>query len=96
MKKTEKGTPGYLSYKKRIEIIRTIIYFGIVAAIFLLGYFQTKTRLNLFTVAAVLGCLPVIIVPSETCEPLTSILPPPPTAVLIDSRSMDELILVDT
>ena len=58
MKKTEKGTPGYLSYKKRIEIIRTIIYFGIVAAIFLLGYFQTKTRLNLFTVAAVLGCLP--------------------------------------
>lgn len=58
MKKTEKGTPGYLSYKKRIEIIRTIIYFGIVAAIFLLGYFQTKNRLNLFTVAAVLGCLP--------------------------------------
>ena len=58
MKKTENGTPGYLSYKKRIEIIRTIIYFGIVAAIFLLGYFQTKTRLNLFTLAAVLGCQP--------------------------------------
>lgn len=58
MKKTEKGTPGYLSHKKRMEIIRTIIYFGIVAAIFFLGYFQTKTRLNLLTVVAVLGCLP--------------------------------------
>ena len=41
-----------------MEIIRTIIYFGIVAAIFFLGYFQTKTRLNLLTVVAVLGCLP--------------------------------------
>lgn len=60
MKKTEKGTPGYLSHKKRMEIIRTIIYFGIVAAIFFLGYFQTKTRLNLLTVVAVLGCLPAV------------------------------------
>ena len=58
MKNTEKGTPGYLSHKKHMEIIRTIIYFGIVAAIFFLGYFQTKTRLNLLTVVAVLGCLP--------------------------------------
>ena len=60
MKKTEKGTPGYLSHKKHMEIIRTIIYFGIVAAIFFLGYFQTKTRLNLLTVVAVLGCLPAV------------------------------------
>lgn len=58
MKKVKKGTPGYLDYKKKIEIIRAFIYFGIVAAIFLLGYFQTGTRLNLLTVVAVLGCLP--------------------------------------
>ena len=58
MKKIEKGVPGYLDYKKKIEIIRTVIYFGIVAAIFFLGYFQTHTRLNLLTVIAVLGCLP--------------------------------------
>lgn len=58
MKKTAKGTPGYLDYKKKIEIIRTIVYFGIVAAVFLLGYFQTGTRLNLLTVVAILGCLP--------------------------------------
>lgn len=58
MKKVKKGTPGYLDYKKKIEIVRAFIYFGIVAAIFLLGYFQTGTRLNLLTVVAVLGCLP--------------------------------------
>lgn len=58
MKRAEKGTPGYLDYKKKAEIIRTVIYFGIVAAVFFLGYFQTGTRLNLLTVVAILGCLP--------------------------------------
>ena len=58
MKKVQKGTPGYLDYKKKVEIIRTVVYFGIVAAIFFLGYFQTGTRLNLLTVVAILGCLP--------------------------------------
>lgn len=58
MKKITKGNPGYLDYKKKIEIIRTVIYFAIVAAIFILGYIQTGTRLNLLTVVAVLGCLP--------------------------------------
>ena len=60
MKKVEKGKPGYLNYKKKAEILRTVIYFAIVAAIFLLGYTQTHTRLNLMTVVAVLGCLPAI------------------------------------
>lgn len=55
MKKVEKGKPGYLNYKKKAEILRTVIYFAIVAAIFLLGYTQTHTRLNLMTVVAVLG-----------------------------------------
>lgn len=58
MKRTEKGTPGYLDYKRKVEIIRTISYFGIVAAIFTLGYFQTGTRMNLLTVVAAVGCLP--------------------------------------
>ena len=43
MKRIEKGTPGYLDYKKKVEIIRTVIYFLLVAAIFTLGYVQTKT-----------------------------------------------------
>ena len=33
MKKVEKGKPGYLNYKKKAEILRTVIYFAIVAAI---------------------------------------------------------------
>ena len=50
MKRIEKGTPGYLDYKKKVEIIRTVIYFLLVAAIFTLGYVQTKTRSNLLAV----------------------------------------------
>ncbi len=56
--KTEKGNAGYLNYKRKIEIIRTLAYFGIVIAILLLGYFQTGTKLNLLTVVAIVGCLP--------------------------------------
>ena len=51
MKKCEKGTPGYLEYKKKVEIIRTVVYFLLVAAVYLLGYSQTHTN-------AVVGCLP--------------------------------------
>lgn len=58
MKKCEKGTPGYLDYKKKAEIIRTIIYFAIVLAILLLGYSQTHTKKNYLTIVAILGCLP--------------------------------------
>ena len=56
MKRIEKGTPGYLDYKKKVEIIRTVIYFLLVLP-FTLGYVQTKTRSNLLTVVAILGCL---------------------------------------
>ena len=58
MNKVIKGDPGYLDYKKKVEIIRTVIYFALVAAVFFLGYSQAHTRLNLMTVVAVLGCLP--------------------------------------
>lgn len=54
MKKIQKGKPGYLNYKRKVEILRTVIYFAIVLAIFALGYWQTHTRLNLLTVVAIL------------------------------------------
>ena len=53
-----KRTFGYLKTKKRNTIIRTILYFTISAAIYIAGYVTTKTRANLLTVVAVLGCLP--------------------------------------
>lgn len=58
MKKIKKGCPGYLDYKKKSQIIRTIIYFGLCIAIFLLGYLQTGSEENLMTVVAVVGILP--------------------------------------
>lgn len=58
MRKCVKGTPGYLRDKLKVEIIRTVVYFAIVAAIYLLGYSQTHSNKNLLTVVAVVGCLP--------------------------------------
>ncbi len=77
MKKCEKGTPGYLREKLKVEILRTIIYFAIVAAVFLLGYSQTHSNKNLLTVVAVVGCLPackalvgvITRLPYQTVEP---------------------------
>lgn len=39
-------------------MIRTLLYFGISASLFLAGYFTTKTKVNVLTVVAVCGCLP--------------------------------------
>ena len=44
MKRAEKGTPGYLDYKKKVEIIRTAIYFGIVAAVFFPRIFPDRDK----------------------------------------------------
>ncbi len=56
--KRQKGCFGHLSFQKKWEIVKTIAYFGISAAIFLMGFLTTGTRMNLLTVVAVLGCLP--------------------------------------
>ena len=56
--KQAKGEPGYIKRHKKAVIIKAALEFGIVIALLLLGYFQTKTRLNALTIVAVLGCLP--------------------------------------
>ncbi len=53
-----KGTKNYLDSQKKYELIRTLLYFGISAALFIGGWLQTKSRVNLLTIVAVLGCLP--------------------------------------
>ena len=53
-----KGTENYLNTQKKYEILRTILYFSVSASLFIAGYLQTKTKVNLLTVVAVLGCLP--------------------------------------
>ena len=56
--KVNKGSFGYLVYKKKFSAIVTIGLFALSLAIFLLGYITTKSNANLLTVVAVLGCLP--------------------------------------
>ncbi|MCM1186310.1 MAG: hypothetical protein NC251_06535 [Lachnoclostridium sp.] len=53
-----KGTRDYLKTQKKYEILRTLLYFAISLSIFIGGWATTKTRLNLLTVVAVVGCLP--------------------------------------
>lgn len=58
MKKKEKGTIGYLTYKKKTETSKTIVMFAVSFSLFLAGYITTKTKMNLLTIVAVLGMLP--------------------------------------
>ncbi len=54
----QKGEPGYIKAQKTKFLVWAIAEFGIVIALVVLGYMQTGSRLNLFTVVAVVGCLP--------------------------------------
>ena len=56
--KIEKGKPGYLKAQRDKLLIQTLIEFGIVIALLVIGYVQTGTKLNLLTLVAILGCLP--------------------------------------
>lgn len=56
--KIEKGQPGYIKGQKRRYLIWAIAEFAVVTAVFILGYVQTKSKNNLFTVIAAVGCLP--------------------------------------
>ena len=75
--KIQKGDYGYLKHQKKIEILKTSIMFALVIIIFIAGYVTTKSRLNLFTLVAVLGCLPaskelvslIMILPRKSLEP---------------------------
>lgn len=82
MKKIGKGNPGYLDYKKKAEIIRTLIYFLIVAAVFLLGYSQAHTKKNLLTIVAILGCLP-------SCKALVGVIARFPYPSIVDIRAKE-------
>ena len=56
--KVAKGDAGYIRTRKRKILLKTVLEFGIVAALLILGIIETGTRQNLLTVVAVLGCLP--------------------------------------
>lgn len=58
MKKVKKGNWGYIKYEKKKRTLVTFVLFLIPLVIYATGYIQTKTRLNLFTFVAIMGCLP--------------------------------------
>lgn len=57
-KQLQKGSFGYIEAQKKFTLVRTVIYFALSLSIFFMGYATTKSRMNLLTVVAVLGCLP--------------------------------------
>lgn len=75
--KIEKGQPGYIKATKMKYLIFAILEFAIVIALVALGYMQTGSKLNLFTVIAVVGCLPAskMLVEFITMAPHKSISP---------------------
>lgn len=56
--KVEKGKPGYIKAEKNRYLIWSIAEFAVVAALVIIGYVQTGSKMNLLTVVAVVGCLP--------------------------------------
>ena len=56
--KIDKGQRGYIARQKRIDGLWLLGYVVIAVAIFVIGYFWTHTRANVFTVLAVLMVLP--------------------------------------
>lgn len=74
--KIKKGNAGYIESRKRQVILKTVVEFGIVIALLVLGIWQTGDRLNMLTLVAILGCLPaskalvelIMIMPHHSAE----------------------------
>lgn len=58
MEKRKKGDFGYLRYRKKINLIKMLAAFAVVAAVLIIGLVVYKTRANAFTVAAIVLVLP--------------------------------------
>ena len=56
--KEKKGYYGYVKKERIKRLVTTVILFAIPLLLFVTGYMATKTTKNLFTVIAVVGCLP--------------------------------------
>lgn len=56
--KKDKGEYGYIHSEKVKRSLITAVMFAIPILIFVTGLIMTKTRLNMFTFVAIMGCLP--------------------------------------
>jgi len=53
-----KGVHGYINREKKKRGLKAGLFFGIIALIIIFGYIMTGTKLNWFTLIAVVLCLP--------------------------------------
>ena len=58
MKRVYKGEFGYIEYRKKIAIIRTVVCLAIVLAVFFTGLFIYKSQKSIFSIIAAVLCLP--------------------------------------
>ena len=58
MNKKYKGDFGYIGYRKKITIIRTIVCLAVTLGIFLTGLLIYHSQKSIFSIVASLGCLP--------------------------------------
>ena len=58
MNKYEKNDYFYFQQRKKIEILKTVVLFGISAALYIAGMVATGSNKNYLTIVAILGCLP--------------------------------------
>lgn len=58
MKRIKKGEREYISYMKKLTLIRTLFMFAVSGIIFYAGYIYNGKKENILTVVAVLGVLP--------------------------------------
>ncbi len=56
--KDKKGTPGYIHARKMRYLMWAVIEFAIVLILVFIGVMQTGSRLNVFTIVGIIGCLP--------------------------------------
>ena len=58
MNKIPKGSYGYTAAHRKRQILKTFVLFLLPAAVFVIGFVTTGTKMNYFTVIAIVGVLP--------------------------------------
>ncbi len=81
-KKVKKGEFGYFASEKRRQLIITIILFAVPLAIFFSAWAYHGSRLTIWTVIVVVGCLPA-------CKSMVNLI------MILKCRSMDEKLYED-
>jgi len=58
MKANKKGEAGYLKKEKRRRLVITLILFAVPLSVFFAAWIRLGTRQSIWTVGAIVGCLP--------------------------------------